>query len=85
MQDQFSFQFRGHDYTVHVHYYAPAQAETRFDPGYEAEIEFEVYRGKHLVNAKWDTDAILRMYEEDLSDQYWESQINKYELYMESF
>ena len=85
MHDQFSFTFRGNDYTVNVLYYSPAQAETYDEPGYDAEIEFEVYRGHHLVNANWDSDAILRMYEEDLDDQYWESRISEHELYMEDF
>ena len=85
MKDQFNFQFRGNDYTVHVLYYAPAQRATYVDPGYDAEIDFEVYRGAHKVNAKWDEDAILRMYEEYLDDQYWESRISEHELYMENF
>jgi len=79
MQDQFSFPFRGNDYTVHVLYYAPAQAETRFDPRYDAEIEFEVYRGRHLVNARWDADAILRMYEDDLCEARLERKIRRME------
>ena len=83
MHDQFSFTFRGNDYTVNVLYYSPAQAATYDEPGYDAEIEFEIFRGHHLVNANWDSDAILRMYEEDLDDQYWESRISEHELYME--
>ena len=84
MQDQFSFNFRGNDYTVNVLYYSPAQAETYDEPRYDAEIEFEVYRGHHLVNANWDSDAILRMYEDELREAKVEREISQYEACMEN-
>jgi len=83
MHDEFPFKFRGRDYTVHVIGYTPSQSATYDEPGYGAEIEFEVFRGRHLVNAKRDADAILRMYEDELREAKQEEKVSRYESRME--
>jgi hypothetical protein len=79
MHDEFQFNFRDHEYTANILYYSPSQSATYQEPGYDAEIEFEVFRGRHLVRANWDADAILRMYEDDLREERMERNIRRME------